>query len=406
MKKFSQFSSLVFMALLSVLSVTVANAQYRYTGDKPIYPAVIQAITNGGKSYWSESKVTVMNPNTIVAENVRVSDGIQLAEFTLRISLENEVVTYQFSNIRKKPPATSNWTQVDKFSQSGREQIFTSYFDKEIPKVMGNEANYAKAKEAADKKLGGAPNSGALKFSLALQNPQNYLIYPAVGEAFNSLKAVFGAKTADLYDISCLDNEFTIKNCVATRGEFNYISYWIKIAYQQNQLAIEFTNIERMDASFMTIYDRELETLTRFITDNISDQLKTQIEKSLANADAYKAAKKAFLENNNFLSRAFSPINSILMDEFTTKLFKDGEISLTGIIVDVKKNEKAEFKNYTMEISASMRTDSRGALPFGSIILYTSDNALARLKSGEKVTLSGKFVRVEEKLGYYFTLTK
>ena len=225
MKKLTLLSSFVFMVLLSVSFVTVANADpYTYTGDKPIYPAVYQAIISGNKSAWNASKVTVMDPNTVVIEHVRVNDLIKLADFTLRISLENNVVTYQFSNIRESPPGKDyNWTSVDKFVQQDREQIFTSYFDKEIPKVMGNETLYAKAKAAADKSLGGSPGGGALNFTFVLQNPQKYLIYPAVGAAFNNVKESLGAKTADLYDIYCLDNEFIIRNCFGVRSSINYI---------------------------------------------------------------------------------------------------------------------------------------------------------------------------------------
>lgn len=411
MKKFTQLSGFVFMVLLAVSFVTVVNAApYSYTGDKPIYPAVYQAVVNGNKSNWNESKFTVMDPNTIVIEHVRISDGLKLADFTLRISLENKVVTYQFSDIRTKLPTgkDSDWTRVDKFGQSNREQFFTSHFDKEIPKVMESEALYSKAKEEADKKLGGAPGGGALNYTVALQNPQKYLIYPAVGAAFNSVKESLGAKTADLSDIYCLDNEFIIRNCVGARGSLNYIIYKIKITYQGDQLTINFTDVERIDARMLQIYSSdELETKTRFDTQKITDQLKTQIEKSLATAEAYKAAKKAFFENNSFLYSALSPLTSALMDEFVTKIFKGEEISFSASISDVKKNANAEFKNYATEISASLRPEGSSSSLVHRVTLYTSDGTLARLRSNEKVTLSGKFVRMEYKLATYtFIITK
>jgi len=369
---------------------------------------VYQAVMSGNKSVWSQSKASFPDLNTAVIDHVRTNDGIMVADFTLRISLENNIVTYRFSNVMTRLPIAkdSDFTSIEKL-QSKTEQTFIDYFDKEIPKVMENEALYAKAKEAADKSLGGSPGGGALSYTLALQNPQNYLIYPAVGAAFNSVKEILGIKTAVLYDIYCLDNEFVIRNCFGVRGTINYIKYRIKIAYKENQLTINFTDIESGADMLMIYQDYEIGKMSRFDTQKIVEQLKVQIEKSLANADAYKAAKKAFLENNTFLDRALSPLTSALMDEFTTKIFKDGEVSFSATILDVKKNENAEFKDYTTVISASLRPEGSTGAFANSISLYTNDTSLARLRQGEKVTLSGQFVRMEYKMTIYtFVMTK
>ena len=409
MKRSSLLSSF-FAVLFAVSFVTVADAAPSYTGEKPIYPAVYQAIIKGKKAHWSESKAVVVDPNTIVIDHVRISDGLKLADFTLKISLENNVVTYQFSNIMEKLPIgkSSDWSRADKFSQADREQIFTDYFNTEIPKVMENEALYTKAKEAADKSLGGAPKGGTagaasggggLTLSFALQNPQNYLLYPAVGSAFTGLKGILGAKTANLRDIDCLDNKFTIQDCVAERKAYDMITYQIKIACKDNQLTFEFTNIEPIGSNIMQYSDKELESMPKFDTQKTANQLKAQIEQSLTNANVYNAAKKAFLENNSFLNRAFVPVTKMLMDEFTATLFKDGEIGMNVSILDVKKNENAEFKNFTIAISAGLYTESSTSGAFAFIMLYTNDAGLARLKQHEKVTLSGQFIRMEDNLG-------
>jgi len=164
MKKLTLLSSFICMVLLSVFFVSVVNADpYTYTGDKPIYPAVYQAVMSGTRSVWSQSKASFSDPNTAVIDHVRTNDGINVADFTLRISLENNVVTYRFSNVMTRLPIAkdSDFVRVDKL-QSKTEQSFIDYFDKEIPKIMGNETLYARAKEAADKSLGGPPGGGAL----------------------------------------------------------------------------------------------------------------------------------------------------------------------------------------------------------------------------------------------------
>jgi len=409
MKKLTLLSSFICMVLLSVSFVPAANAApYTYTGDKPIYPAVYQAVISGNKSVWSQSKASFPDFNTAVIDHVRTNDGINVADFTLRISLENNVVTYRFSNVKTRLPVAkdSDFASVDKL-QPKTEQSFIDYFDKEIPKIMGNEALYAKAKEAADKSIGGPPGGGALTYSLALQNPQNYLIYPAVAAAFNSLKQTLG-KTSDLYDISCLDNEFVIQNCFGVRGAIDYIEYKIKIAYKEGKLNINFTDIKSGGGSSINAYESyEIDKAAKFDTQKIVDQLKAQIEKSLASADAYKSAKKAFFENNSYLYRVLNSLTSFSKDEFVEKVLKGEELSFSASVSDVKKNEVAEFKNYTAVISGSLRPEGSNLFSVPRVTLYTSDSSLTRLKSGEKVTLSGKFVRLEERTGsYYFILTK
>jgi hypothetical protein len=235
---------------------------------------------------------------------------------------------------------------------------------------------------------------GELNFSLALQNSQNYLLYPAVGVAYTNLKKTLGGKTATLRDIYCLDNQFAINGCVAERKAFDIITYQIKISYRDNQLIIEFANIEN-NFNAMAFSDKEIESLPGFNTKKTADQLKTDIEQVLASADAYNAAKKAFFENNDLLNRSFVSVTSAMRDEFAVTLFKDKEISLNASILDVKKNEKAEFSNYTTEISAGLYTNINISGAFAYVSLYTNDSSLTRLKQHEKTTLSGQFVRIE-----------
>jgi len=401
MKIYARILRLVLTVLFTVSFTTVANAAINYTGEKPIYPAVYQAILNGNKAHWSESKVSVPDPNIIVIEHVRVSDVLKLADFTLRISLENNVVTYQFSNIREKLPlGKDDWARVDKFVQRDREQIFINFFDTEIPKVMGNEALYASAKAAADKSLGGPPGGGALSYTMPLQNPHNYLLYPAVGAAVNNLKGIPGAKLVNLRDIDCLDNKFTISGFVAERKVTDIISYQVKLAYKDNQLNFEISDIKPIGTEIMQFSDKEIGSMPKFDTQKTADQLKAQIEKSLADETVYNAAKKAFLENNDFLNRAFAPVTGVLMDEFTAEIFKGGEIGLSVSISDVKKNDNAEFKDFAFLVSASLFTSPPLSKLFASVLLYTNDTALARLKQSEKLTLSGQFVRLENSTLY------
>jgi hypothetical protein len=97
-------------------------------------------------SVWVNSTPTVVDLNNIIIDNVQVMDGLFVADFTIKISLINNLVTYEFSNRRRKD-SNGNWNRLERFLQPGRENIFINYFNTEIPKVMENEELYWKALE-------------------------------------------------------------------------------------------------------------------------------------------------------------------------------------------------------------------------------------------------------------------
>jgi len=196
-------------------------------------------------------------------------------------------------------------------------------------------------------------------------------------------------------DIFCLDNEFSITGCVAERKPGDLIKYQIKISGQDNKLNVSFANIESIGSEIMQYSDTEIEALPRFDPQKIADKLKTQIERSLASSGTYDNAKKAFLANNSFLELAFIPVTKVMMDEFVATIFTDDQLSLNTAILDVKKNDKAEFSDYTTAISAGLYAGASGSSAFAFITLYTNDTSLARLRQYENTTLSGKLVRME-----------
>lgn len=136
--------------------------------------------------------------------------------------------------------------------------------------------------------------------------------------------------------------------------------------------------------------------MSKFDTQKIANQIKALIEKTLADENTYNTAKKAFLANNAFLNRAFAPITEVLMDEFIETLFMGEEISLNVSILDVEKNENAEFSDYSTVIRAGLYTGLSSSSAFATITLYTNDTALTRLRQSDKTLLSGQFVRLEK----------
>jgi len=258
------------------------------------------------------------------------------------------------------------------------------------------------------------PANNPLSVSLPLANPQNYLLYPAVGAAFTKLKGtlrideeVLDEDLIDLRQIDTLGNQFTISGCVAATGFMKLVTYDIKIAYKDDKLTFEFTDVKEYLEGVVIYSDSEIDKVPAFDTKKIADQLKAQIEQVLASANTYGEAKKAFLANNVFLHRAFRPVTSMLRDEFTEALFKDGELSLSAKVSDIRQNENAEFANYTTEIRASLNSNNTITGLFAFVFLYTSDSNLARLKSGENIMLSGQLVRIDySNLHPRFLMTK
>jgi len=128
---------------------------YSYTGTRPIYPAVIHAINSGNTAHWNESIINVAGPNTVIINHVRVSDDTNTEDFSIRISLENNIITYRFYNIRQRPVtnAATPWTPMEAFSLINHEQILTEHFNKEIPKIMEDDSLYTIARENANRRI-------------------------------------------------------------------------------------------------------------------------------------------------------------------------------------------------------------------------------------------------------------
>jgi hypothetical protein len=403
MKKFSLLSSF-FMAIFMVFSVTAVNAAITVPEDKPIYPAVYQAIQNGHKSVWSESRIAnITDPNIVVINNVRTNDLLNVADFTLQISVENKVVNYRFSNIKTRGQLSTTWTNRNDFaSKTAVEKSFTDFFDAEISKIMANDSLYAQAKQTADQQnwapraaIANAPVGTETLITLPLQNPNNFPLYPAMGAALNATKSLLGAKTAAFATIDTLDDIFVIDSCVAERGRLDLVEYKIKIEYKDNNVNIAFFDVEKMSKTAMFYDTKDFSTFSKFDTQNIANQLKTKIEQTLINTTAYNTAKKEFLENNAFLYRAFSSVSNALKDEFIEKMFK-GEVSFSVRVGDVKKNDKAAFSGYSYEIDCSCFMPVLNRI-FLTVKLYTSDAVLARLKPGETLVLSGQFANYEDR---------
>ena len=152
MKGFFCSLSLVLVTLVTVSCGTVRTIEdvppYTYTGDRPIAPAVYYSVKNWPNGvHFKEFKTILFDFDDVIMDNVKVSDGLKMAAFTLRICLVNNVVTYQFSNIRHQSIGSSEWVRADRFLQSDREIIFTSYFNTEIPKVMESDELYLEVLE-------------------------------------------------------------------------------------------------------------------------------------------------------------------------------------------------------------------------------------------------------------------
>jgi hypothetical protein len=376
--------------LVSCLTPGQPVPPYSYSGDKPIYPAVYHAIINGNAAHWRNAEIEVSDDgNEINIQHVTVADGLRLADFSLKISLVNTVVQYQFSDIMVKMPGTPDapWP-VNNFSQAGVVPLFTNHFNTEIPKIMEDDTQYATAKEESDAALGRG-------IKMALQNPNNLLIYPAVGKAFNS--AVLGG-SAYFSDVDCLDNRFKIIRCSAfyDKGEGSFINYDITISLQDAFLVFEFGNIRTDVVSLMTKNSNP----PRYDPKGIAEQFAKDINAVLGNTSAYQNARIEVLGNNDFLSPALGDITSILENEFVETILKGVTVTIDTTISNVKENQnQEEYPSYAYEVQGQLYVTTRDRGAYASLRLYTNNRDYTRLKSLEKAKLSGTFVALKSNIG-------
>lgn len=245
-------------------------------------------------------------------------------------------------------------------------------------------------------------------FTFDLNNPHNYLLYPAVGVAFTNVSRMLGGKhdyQPRLSTINALNNEFQIRSAQASRTPTEVITYRVNISGNDNKLVITFTDIEPFDSGLIIYNDAEIRAM-RFDPSRIANQIKTEIERVLVSEAAYNTAKVAFLANNDFLSRALASVTGMMEEEFIKTVLGPGEVTFNARISNVQPNEAAEFSNFSTYVTASL-TDSAGRIPFAYINFYTSDPAFARITPNTNMALTGTFVRMESTgAGRRFIMTK
>ena len=145
MKKLAFLSSIVLVIAFAVScgsTQTVKDEPYTYSGFKNIYPAVYYAIKEWKGISFNSSSRTVHSLDEVTIDGIQIMEGVSVAEFSLRISNENNVVTYRFSNFRHRSITNENWTASPGFKLGGTARSFTTYFNTEIPKVLENDDLY------------------------------------------------------------------------------------------------------------------------------------------------------------------------------------------------------------------------------------------------------------------------
>ena len=155
-KTFFILGIILLITALFISCTTVSNAPpYTYTGDQPLYPAIWDAVKSGNVTYWKNAEFELNSSGTMNIHHVYASDLLKMADFSIGISLVNNVVTYRFYNIKEKAPIgdADEWAAVDDFNQQSVKLIFTSYLNEQLLKIMEDANLYAQAKSDADAAL-------------------------------------------------------------------------------------------------------------------------------------------------------------------------------------------------------------------------------------------------------------
>lgn len=121
---------------------TVTYEPYTYDGFKNIYPAVYYAIKGMPGILSKNSSRTVHNLDDVTIDGIQLMEGLRVVEFSLRISNEDNVISYRFSNFKSRSITNEDWIKTTGFKQDGNYLRFGVYFNTEIPKVLENDDLY------------------------------------------------------------------------------------------------------------------------------------------------------------------------------------------------------------------------------------------------------------------------
>lgn len=397
----------LFLLVMLVAGITPCFAKtvsaevpaYVYTGEKPIYPAIIYAVIHGNDAKWKEAKLASFDieKNVYVFDEINGTDGIKLAKFTLTVTVTNGNIEYAYSNIRTKGITDRAWASASSFFLFDK-RVISNHFNTMLPKVMGDAALYESALQEADK-IVGPQKSTAKPISFTCANPNGKPFYPAFFTSYVNAKTKLPAlKYSEIASMDTFANTFVISNVIMANGMTPQM-YDINISIKDGAICFDTANIQKLSSSLiMKMSDSDLDNLPVFDVSAITNELGKKIVSTMADAPSYAQAKKEFLSNTTALLSLMKSLTQITQEDFIETELKNSEVSYTGEISAVEKNTVKEYPAYKYKMTMILWHPVLKTIE-GHIYYYTNSIPLSRTANGAVITVDGVFANYIDNYG-------
>lgn len=399
------FSMFLFVSLLPCSAKIVSKEveAFLYSGDKPLYPAIIYSIVHGEKSHFKDAKIANVDiaKNAYIINDVSGSDGLKLVRFTLTITVNNGTLVYEISNRSSKGIKDKSYSPTKSFLMFD-ERVISNNFNTIMPTIMNDDAMYETAKQEASAYIG---KQTAAKFdpsqtaSFDSPNASSKAYYPAFVKAYADSKAKFATlKYSTIKSVDCLNNTFVISKVLAENGSAPQM-YDIAITVASGKLNYSIKNAQAMDtAIMMKMSDQELENIASFEFGNIAAALSSDINTVISDNTVYANAKSAFCSNAELLVASVSSLTNITKPDFVKEI-KNTPVSITGEITAVDLNTNKTYSGYKYRLTMLIWRPVVKTID-GHLYFYTNSPELSKTPKDATLTFDGTLVDYNEPLPY------
>lgn len=307
--------------LLCAATVSTEVPEYVWDQGKPLYPALVYAVTHGQGNHWVDAVLSAIDidKNEYVIKNVNGNSGLKLARFTLTITVNNGRLTYATSEIQTRTPGRGAWGNASSLVMFDM-RILSNHFNTVLPQVMNDSALYATAiseSAALFSLMNRLPPEASRIVSDSLENPENRLFYPAVYKIFNEIKAQFpgmGRSVLKIDDVAA--NRFSIGPVIVPAASAIKV-YTLSVVYQDGFLNYGITNIkDPSSADLASLNEQGLKALPVFLIGDFARSMTPGISRIFANQAEYSNAKQEFLSDPLRLILTVQDLNTIVLTEF------------------------------------------------------------------------------------------
>lgn len=411
----------VLVAVFATLACTSCSSivyeekePYIYNSSKELYPGIYYVLNHDNARYRDVviSKFDTEN-NVYVFTNVSGADGLNLANFTLTVSVNSDgSLQYDIADEKVKAVSDLNYQRVSSFSTLFDIRTVTNAYNTYLPQVMNDEALYETTKSEADSVLSLVSNKtsekqpavtemseerpSVSKTQTPIENTEvstevktnGKLIYPVLGSVYNNLKEnnpAFKDSYATSFDF--FGNSMKIAY-VKTYDEetLQAFTYTVTVYLENDVLKIAIEDIkENKDVAVAMVMGNK--GSVSFDPNGILDLYKKGFESVFKDDASYEQAKTEFLSDPINLYLALDETTDIGRESIIESL-ADTKLSINTELKDVEKNVIKQYEKFTYKASAYIIWTE---LIHKQMVInyYTNDKTIAIKAKDAKVIFEG-----------------